>query len=528
MKKGQGQKLVAAGAAMMIAEPALALAHTGGTGVIVGLAVGAIAYLVTDEVHQAKGVSDEEEEPTTPEKKKPVAPGKPSLAYRLVNGKSVRGEDESTSAAPGALPRRSPTFAEMKHLVKSNRVILGYDGQKFISGEAFIQVVNIAIIGLPRHGKTTCLRFHMAQALMHGAIIRGWDMHGDVAGEFSDYLSFAEDVPAILVDCEWIEQELKRRAALFKLYRRHDPQAEREWSQMRPLVYIIDELFLLLTVHIKTKAERDIVTSTLLNLIAGAGKYKCRVVLSGQALPANVFGEQASSVRDIIDTKYAFASEDRQAGMVGIDAKAIKELMPQIAGDDIKGYSIVAGGPLVTNKITSIPDTTFQDIQILLEALGYEVGPLAGEEEYEEEELPEGITEADLEQIVRAYEAGWNLQDIAALVQMDLRTFKEACELVGIDVMATRIPIPAPPAAPTMKRAEPVLLPKKPRRATLDDAKDVWVACGGGIGRPRLQKELRNRGLECSDYLAADLLAQVTEWAKTAVVDGGGGAVGEE
>ena len=33
----------------------------------------------------------------------------------------------------------------------------------------------------------------------------------------------------------------------------------------------------------------------------------------------------------------------------------------------IQGYSILAGGPLAANRILSIPDTTFQDIQELLE-----------------------------------------------------------------------------------------------------------------------------------------------------------------
>ena len=42
-KKNNGQKLAIAGAATLIAEPALALAHQGSLGVIVGLAAGAVA-----------------------------------------------------------------------------------------------------------------------------------------------------------------------------------------------------------------------------------------------------------------------------------------------------------------------------------------------------------------------------------------------------------------------------------------------------------------------------------------------------
>ncbi|HEU5375509.1 MAG TPA: hypothetical protein VFV38_08735 [Ktedonobacteraceae bacterium] len=534
--KSQQQKLAAAAGTILVAEPVMQLAHFGGPGVIVGLAAGALAYLVADEIQQAK--QDAEGDNTSPApaaspEQKPLA-GARSFAYRLVNGKSTRrGEAEETEekqpAPLNGLPRRSPTFAEMKHLIKSNRVILGYDGQKFISGEAFSQVVNIAIIGLPRHGKTTCLRFHMAQGLMHGAIIRGWDTHGDVAGEFADFLSIAETVPAILADCQWIDQELERRAALFKRYRKHDAQAEREWPRTRPLVYIIDELFLLLTVHIKTKAERDVVTSTLLNLIAGASKYKCRLVLSGQALPATVFGDQASSVRDIIDTRYAFASEDRQARMIGIDEKAIKEQMPLIAGDDIRGYSILAGGPLVTNRILSIPDTTFQDIRVLM-AEDDDTEFDEEEDDEESEELPEGITELDLEQIIEAYEAGWRLRDIVALVQMDLKTFKVACDLVGIDVTTptTRPQRAVPPVAAEQQPAPLKLMPKAgPRRATYDDAIAVWNKIGEPIGRPRLKKELENLGLECSDDLAKQLLTRINDALRKQAEEAGGGvAVG--
>ncbi len=47
-----------------------------------------------------------------------------------------------------------------------------------------------------------------------------------------------------------------------------------------------------------------------------------------------------------------------------------------------------------------------------------------------------------------------------------------------------------------------------PRRATLSDAIEVWNE-HGEMGRPRLQKLLQERGLECSDHLANILLQNV-------------------
>lgn len=531
MDKEQGQKIAFAGAVSLIAEPAMQLAHFGGPGVIAGLAAGAVAYLIADEVQQSRQQGEGEDPPSPAPRKKRALPDRPSLAKRLFVGKSIRGgvaNGSQPAATPDGLPQRSPTFTAMRHLIKSGWVILGFDGQKFISGEAFSQVVNIAIIGLPRHGKSTCLRFHLAQALVHNAIIRGWDTHGDVAGEFGDYLSIAETVPAILADCAWIDRELERRAELFKRYRKHDSQAEREWSQTRPLVYIIDEFFLLLSVHIKKQEDRDIVTDTLLNLIAGASKYKCRVVLSGQALPANVFGEQASSVRDIIDTKYAFASEDRQARMIGIDEKAIKELLPRIAGENIRGYSILAGGPLVANKIISLPDTTFQDIQALLEERGD-----TDQFEGDDEELPEGISAWHLEQIAQAYQADWPLPDIADLLQMDIPTFKAAWEIVRTEIAPAgqRAPLERLPDTDAGQPDEPVKLMPRPAvtgrpKADYPDAVRVWNEIGEEIGRGRLQKALHDRGFECSDDLAKQLLARIKKDLEKQSPPGVGGVGG--
>ena len=51
----QDKNYSAAGTAALIAEPVLALAHTGGVGVIVGLVVGAIAYNAVEDVERLSG-----------------------------------------------------------------------------------------------------------------------------------------------------------------------------------------------------------------------------------------------------------------------------------------------------------------------------------------------------------------------------------------------------------------------------------------------------------------------------------------
>src|ERR1700694_4466196 len=78
-RTGKAHKLLAAGTATLIAEPALAFAHQGGLGIIVGLAVGAVVWGVADDLEQrARGDAT------------------PNPAYRLLVGKSQREADPTT------------------------------------------------------------------------------------------------------------------------------------------------------------------------------------------------------------------------------------------------------------------------------------------------------------------------------------------------------------------------------------------------------------------------------------------------
>jgi hypothetical protein len=89
MMKFDGRKFAYASAASLIAEPLLALAHTGGIGAIVGLGAGALTYAILDEIEKKSGRElSLPALPTRPERDQ----SQPPLLYRLLNGKSARGE----------------------------------------------------------------------------------------------------------------------------------------------------------------------------------------------------------------------------------------------------------------------------------------------------------------------------------------------------------------------------------------------------------------------------------------------------
>lgn len=92
----KSQKLLAAGAAVLVAEPVLAMAHTGGIGAIIGLAIGAAAYNLVDEYEHVTGKELPLPVPTPPKK----APEQLPFVYRLFNGKSAREEQVAAIAGP--------------------------------------------------------------------------------------------------------------------------------------------------------------------------------------------------------------------------------------------------------------------------------------------------------------------------------------------------------------------------------------------------------------------------------------------
>lgn len=105
----KAHKLMGAGAATLIAEPALAMAHQGGLGIIVGLVIGAVAYGIVDEVEQRTGgqlALPGRLQPLATEKAAHENGGKSklNLAHRLLVGKSVReaeaAEADDTAVVP--------------------------------------------------------------------------------------------------------------------------------------------------------------------------------------------------------------------------------------------------------------------------------------------------------------------------------------------------------------------------------------------------------------------------------------------
>ena len=197
------QKLMAAGAAITIAEPALALAHTGGVGAIVGLALGAFVYHAIDDIEHMTGRELPLPARTVKEPKEAKDPGQRSLAYRMFNGKSVREErdlaritreaeqeaeeleryfdapepapepDQPGDVLPPPPTARSGKFlfssVLAKHMPALDRIYIGstMDGTEVYCTAK--DLCHVALAGSTGGGKSSLMRMLMAQLCKAGA-----------------------------------------------------------------------------------------------------------------------------------------------------------------------------------------------------------------------------------------------------------------------------------------------------------------------------------------------------------------------
>lgn len=125
------QKVLAAAATIGIAEPALALAHTGPVGVIVGIALGAVAYTSFNDIEKLTG----REFPSLPVPHGKIGDSKESLVYRIIHGKSTRlvgslTDEPSVSDLYNELIANDPQLARTHARISHTRISEDDDEEK--------------------------------------------------------------------------------------------------------------------------------------------------------------------------------------------------------------------------------------------------------------------------------------------------------------------------------------------------------------------------------------------------------------
>jgi hypothetical protein len=266
----QAHKVAAAVAAIAVAEPALALAHTGGVGALVGLVIGVAAYNSVDDIERVTG----RELPSLPASPKKVENrNELSLGYRLLHGKSVREDfpHEKTNISDETVPFTPPisvrniqpkavvdellapvsqefTFSQLiqSGFVPSlGKIFLAkrMDGTPVFSTAK--ELCHVALAGATGGGKTSLIRLIMSQLCYAGAnvlLLNPHFTHYDIEAE-EDWTPFEPYLVYDPMECrkyETIEFYLKQ-VALDLLPKRLDKYAKSEpWG--KPYFIVLDEL----------------------------------------------------------------------------------------------------------------------------------------------------------------------------------------------------------------------------------------------------------------------------------------------
>jgi hypothetical protein len=467
MRKGRGHKLAAASVATLIAEPALALAHTGGTGVIVGLAAGAVAYLVADEVQQARQNAVEAGEyspaPASPAKREDK---KPSLAYRLLNGKSVRGTSEKQE--PGGEIILSPDL----RLRRSD--IIGK---------------SVFVVGQRRSGKTTLGARLAEQIGLYNIPLFIPDSEGDM---LSIYDLLPRGVIAAAPGSQWEEVEDLNL-----------------WT-------VTPEDADVLGFQILYEGMQVILDMASFENESEAWSIVCGVI-DGLFEFANQYPHQRCPVEVFLDEAQKYLPED-------LNASAIQN--PDVRKRLLKAYRNVSGTggkrgitPIILSQ--RFAETNNQiiaqsEVRIILRQT--QDNDLARCMKYVRAETATAQQIARFQRGQGVYIGDDGTQLVTTFYPRESDGERsgtpdvEAVERFAGQPLRLQPPAMAPASRSEQQSEVPPLrvVPKPtPRKATLADAVEVWNASEERIGRPRLQKLLQARGLECSDYLAGELLAQL-------------------
>lgn len=234
----------------------------------------------------------------------------------------------------------TPTFAELLRTWRPTRqqMLLGIDrgGQPVYC--SLEDMLSVGIVGRPKTGKTTLLRFVFAQCILVGAQVVVWDLHRTIVGSLPGANALVR-LDEIDKSAKLISSELEERL-------------NTENYTARPIMILVDEFPLLAPASAAA-------TSALNRIILEGRKVNLFSMVAGQGLPAALFG--GSTPRDALSSRYILHTTTRQATMAGLD----KDFAPWVI--DLKCGSAVVDGP-VDPQIVSIPNTTPDDVRGLLPA----------------------------------------------------------------------------------------------------------------------------------------------------------------
>lgn len=253
--------------------------------------------------------------------------------------------DSAVNALPSGrdeLAGRVPTFADLLRTWQpSFRQMLlgiGLDGALRYCG--LDDLLSTGVIGRPGTGKSTVLRFHYLQCRLVGARVVVWDLHRTIVKSLPGAEAFTR--------IDEINRSAEEMCAIL------DRRINADRYDDQPIMILADEFNLL-------APNSPEVTEAMGRVILEGRKVKMFAMISGQGLPAKLFGD--STPRDALSSRFVLHTTTRQASMIGLD----RDALPWVV--DLKPGSAVVDGP-IDPAVLSIPNTTEADVRALIPASG--------------------------------------------------------------------------------------------------------------------------------------------------------------
>src|SRR6266516_689474 len=410
---------------------------------------------------------------------------------------SSDGEEDREEAI--LIPEK-PLFWEIADLITTERMPLccvvdddpasRWYGQTVPQFGTIDDLLSLAVIGKPGKGKTVWVIYYTTILAVYGAEIHIFDPHGTM-GELA--LLHGRPLPGMPATARIYYYDRKdtmmQAVKVLKvemddrdvLYRPHMEDGEMVSRKVKhPLLILADELPILAEFDNEVRAEykernqgkayseREEVPS-LIHLIKRtvleARKWRMFFIGSSQSIDASIL---PTKVTDALNSRIVFFNSDRKARLVGLEADVIKKMLPLIrrAGPGMTIYDCARWD---APKIGAIPNICVDD---MLQFLGVDL---------------DALTES---WVVESGRSGGVSGRTG--VGQDEDTFLGGSQDKWEE-----------------SKIVPLVRPDAPRKATYNDAVQVWNDLGGNVGRVQMQNELSARGFACGPNQARTFVESI-------------------
>lgn len=259
---------------------------------------------------------------------------------------------------------QAPVYAEVDPLITDQKLVLCYTQEGPVFGTVE-DLLSMCVVGKPGRGKSTALMYYILILLKAGAEVWIWDPHSGL-NDLGYGLNYCDDLGDIEQSCPKLHSMLEQRRKLWK----------EQKQVMHPLLLLVDEMPVIADYEndrlkeLKGQKE-DLLeydqfykpSRLLKKFVLEARKWNCYVILSGQALPAEVLN---TLTRDNMSSRIVFESCPMHAKMAGLQKEQIDGLLPSLKGAG-PGIAVMDVSRWSTPVLAAIPNTTVDDLRAFID-----------------------------------------------------------------------------------------------------------------------------------------------------------------